>query len=171
MDTLEQRLGYTFRNKELLRGAMIHSSYANENRRSGAGCNERLEFLGDAILGMAVAERLFADEPDMSRVKLIIWDMDETFWSGTLTEGEVHVSDAMDRLIRDLSSRGIVNSISSKNDWDAVASVLAEMGDLGDYFVFNNFSILHDNSFSTTSNVVSCLINNLKFPQELPCFC
>ena len=81
-----------------------------------------------------------ADEPDMSRVKLIIWDMDETFWSGTLTEGEVHVSDAMDRLIRDLSSRGIVNSISSKNDWDAVASVLAEMGDLGDYFVFNNIN-------------------------------
>ena len=66
MNELEKELGYEFRDRGLFLLALTHSSYANENRRSGAGCNERLEFLGDAILGMAVAERLFADEPDMS---------------------------------------------------------------------------------------------------------
>jgi ribonuclease-3 len=66
MNELEQELGYTFRDRALLLQAMTHSSYANENRRAGAGCNERLEFLGDAVLGMAVAEHLFAAEPDMS---------------------------------------------------------------------------------------------------------
>ncbi len=79
---------------------------------------------------------------DLSCVKLIIWDMDDTFWKGTVTEEEVHISSEMDRLIRDLSYRGIINSISSKNDWDTVARVIAECDDLGDFFVFNNINWL-----------------------------
>ncbi len=64
MQTLEERLGYTFRNKALLEGAMIHSSYANEHRGGGICSNERLEFLGDAVLGLVAGEHLYRTHPD-----------------------------------------------------------------------------------------------------------
>ena len=64
METLEERLGYTFQNKALLKGAMYHSSYANEHRGSDIQSNERLEFLGDAVLGLVVGEHLFRTHPD-----------------------------------------------------------------------------------------------------------
>ena len=64
LSEFEEKLGYTFRNKALLENALTHSSYANEHRREGATSNERLEFLGDAILGLVVAEHLFRTHPD-----------------------------------------------------------------------------------------------------------
>ena len=64
MHTLEKRLNYTFENKELLERALYHSSYANEHR-GGFGSNERLEFLGDAVLGMVTADYLFHRHPDL----------------------------------------------------------------------------------------------------------
>ena len=60
---LEQGLGYTFRNKALLENALTHSSYANENRERHLPDNERLEFLGDSILGFVVAEYLYRNFP------------------------------------------------------------------------------------------------------------
>ena len=70
---LEQKLGHRFRRKELLRRALTHSSYAHEVAGGGAD-NEPLEFLGDALLGCLVSERLFLafperDEGDLSRFK------------------------------------------------------------------------------------------------------
>lgn len=65
MYELEKELGYEFKNKDLLATALTHSSYANENRRSGAESNERLEFLGDAVLGMTVASFLYNSYPDL----------------------------------------------------------------------------------------------------------
>lgn len=65
MDKLEKKLGYTFSNKALLQEALTHSSWANENKKSGITCNERLEFLGDSILGFTVAEFLYKYEPLM----------------------------------------------------------------------------------------------------------
>ena len=50
MESLEKKLGYTFRNKALLSEALNHSSYANEHRGQGLESNERLEFLGDLSL-------------------------------------------------------------------------------------------------------------------------
>ena len=61
---LEQGLGYTFQNKALLENALTHSSYANENRERHLPDNERLEFLGDSILGFVVAEYLYRNFPD-----------------------------------------------------------------------------------------------------------
>ena len=55
MTELEKKLGYAFQDPTLLQTALTHSSYANENRRQELECNERLEFLGDAVLGMTVA--------------------------------------------------------------------------------------------------------------------
>ncbi len=64
LSDFEEKLGYTFRNKALLENALTHSSYANEHRREGKTSNERLEFLGDAILGLVVAEHLYRTHPD-----------------------------------------------------------------------------------------------------------
>ncbi len=69
-------------------------------------------------------------------IRLIIWDLDDTFWTGTLTEGgiEAFVQEHHD-LVVSLARRGIVSSICSKNDHDAVRAILQEQG-LWDYFIF-----------------------------------
>ena len=64
LSKLEQTMGYIFTDKELLKKALTHSSYANEHWHNSLLCNERLEFLGDSILGMMVAEHLFKLFPD-----------------------------------------------------------------------------------------------------------
>ena len=56
---LERKIGYTFRDKELLMSALMHSSYTNENHLPKYKCNERLEFLGDAVLELITSEYLF----------------------------------------------------------------------------------------------------------------
>ena len=60
---LENGLGYRFRDKKLLENALTHSSFANEHR-AGLSSNERLEFLGDSILGFVVANYLYTQNPD-----------------------------------------------------------------------------------------------------------
>lgn len=61
---LEAAIGYHFQNITLLQNALTHSSYANERWRNSLMSNERLEFLGDSILGMVVAEYLYRNFPD-----------------------------------------------------------------------------------------------------------
>ena len=70
MKKLEEKLGYSFGNPALLENALTHSSYANENRAKGETSNERLEFLGDSVLGMVVADYLFRSHPDMPEGEL-----------------------------------------------------------------------------------------------------
>ena len=65
MQELEKKLNYTFRNPALLSEALSHSSYANEHRASHLNSNERLEFLGDSVLGFVTAEYLFTQHPDL----------------------------------------------------------------------------------------------------------
>ena len=65
MQGLEKKLNYTFRNIALLEAALSHRSYANEHRAAHLNSNERLEFLGDAVLGFVTAEFLFTQHPDM----------------------------------------------------------------------------------------------------------
>ncbi len=64
--TLEDTVGYHFRDESLLVQAMTHSSYANEHGMGREGCNERLEFLGDAVLELASSEFLYQNYPDSS---------------------------------------------------------------------------------------------------------
>ncbi len=64
METLEKKLGYTFQDRSLLENALTHSSCANESR-GRLQSNERLEFLGDSILGMVVADHLYRNHPDL----------------------------------------------------------------------------------------------------------
>lgn len=61
---LENAIGYRFRNITLLQNALTHSSYANERWHDSLMSNERLEFLGDSVLGMVVAEYLYRNFPD-----------------------------------------------------------------------------------------------------------
>lgn len=61
---LEASIGYRFKNITLLQNALSHSSYANERYHNSLMSNERLEFLGDSILGMVVAEYLYRNFPD-----------------------------------------------------------------------------------------------------------
>ncbi len=72
---------------------------------------------------------------DLKTIKLIIWDLDETFWKGTLSEGSVAVPDENAQLVKDLTDCGIINSISSKNDFEPTRAKLQDLG-LWDYFVF-----------------------------------
>ena len=64
LDELSSRLGIVLRDQELIRQAFVHSSYFNENSHLVTGHNERLEFLGDAVIGVAVSRLLFARYPD-----------------------------------------------------------------------------------------------------------
>lgn len=67
---IENSLGYVFKNKDLLHLALVHSSFVNENRRLLSSHNERLEFLGDSILGASVAHYLYEKFPDLPEGEL-----------------------------------------------------------------------------------------------------
>lgn len=70
---LEKKLGVVFKNKNLLTQAFIHRSYLNENPQISLGNNERLEFLGDAVLELAVTEYLYEKYPEKSEGELTSW--------------------------------------------------------------------------------------------------
>lgn len=63
---LQKILGITFRDPALLKQALVHSSYTNENPGEFSGDNERLEFLGDAVLGFIITEKLYCECPESS---------------------------------------------------------------------------------------------------------
>ncbi len=67
---LEEKIGYTFRDFSLLKRAMMHSSYTNERHLEKYKCNERLEFLGDAVLELVSSEYLFRESPKVSEGEL-----------------------------------------------------------------------------------------------------
>lgn len=70
IDKLEERIGYVFRDKDLLRQALTHSSYANERKINKVKDYERIEFLGDAVLEMISSEYLYNSRSEMSEGQL-----------------------------------------------------------------------------------------------------
>lgn len=88
MGKLEEKLGYRFQNTKLLKLALTHSSYANEH---GIQSYERLEFLGDSILGMFVADFLYQNYPKLSEGEL------------TRTRASLVCEDALVAVAEDLS--------------------------------------------------------------------
>lgn len=72
---IEAKIGYVFRDKDLLRKALTHSSYLNEHREADV-CNERLEFLGDSVLSLISSDHLFharsGDEGDLTKTKAML---------------------------------------------------------------------------------------------------
>lgn len=75
----------------------------------------------------------------MQQIKLIIWDLDETFWKGTLSEGPVAYIEDNHRIVKELTRRGIISSISSKNTFDDAKEALEKAG-MWDFFVFPKIS-------------------------------
>lgn len=70
---LEKKLGLKFKNKDLLTQAFTHRSYLNENPDTNLEHNERLEFLGDAVIELIVTEHLFKDYPEKKEGDLTNW--------------------------------------------------------------------------------------------------
>lgn len=66
LEELEQKIAYCFQNKQLLRQAVTHSSYSNEQKINKYGNYERLEFLGDAVLELVSSNYIYHENPDMT---------------------------------------------------------------------------------------------------------
>ncbi|MDD5339089.1 MAG: ribonuclease III [Dehalococcoidales bacterium] len=66
INDLEKALGVTFVQPALLEEALVHSSYINENPDNNLRNNERLEFIGDAVLGLIIAEKIYTEMPDLT---------------------------------------------------------------------------------------------------------
>lgn len=73
----------------------------------------------------------------LSSIKLIIWDLDDTFWSGTLSEGGITPISENIHLVKYLTDRGIINTVCSKNDYEPTMDKLRELG-VAEYFVFSS---------------------------------
>jgi len=71
-----------------------------------------------------------------NKIKLVIWDLDETFWKGTFSEEGIIYNQNHHNLIIELTDRGIVNSICSKNNYENIKKILVEK-EIWDYFVFS----------------------------------
>lgn len=95
----------------------------------------------------------------MKDIKLVIWDLDETFWHGTLSEGEVSQKPEYIKFVKEITDRGIMNSIVSKNDYDKAAKVLTEWG-IFDYFIFPQIS------WNPKGEVVKKLLETCKLREE-----
>ena len=89
-----------------------------------------------------------------SNIKLIIWDLDDTFWKGTLSEGKVTAIDSHLLMIKALTDHGIVNTICSKNDYEPAVDKLKEFG-IDDYFVFKSID------WTPKGSRISQLIKNM----------
>ena len=71
----------------------------------------------------------------LADIKLVVWDLDETFWQGTVSEEKISLIPEHIQFVKDLTDIGIVNSICSKNDFEVVENALKNAG-IRDYFVF-----------------------------------
>ena len=107
MESLEKKLQYSFSRRELLEEALNHSSYANEHRSAGISSNERLEFLGDSVLGFVTAEFLFKTYPrlpegDLTRMRASLDRWAGRAWSrcsisASSRQGRSTTSEVLDR--------------------------------------------------------------------------
>lgn len=94
LEELEQAIGYEFQDKHMLTHAMTHSSYANEHRMDKLMCNERLEFLGDAVLEIVSSDFLYhkydqSPEGDLTKVRAsIVCEPTLAFCAGEIHLGE-----------------------------------------------------------------------------------
>ncbi|HET9493735.1 MAG TPA: ribonuclease III [Chloroflexia bacterium] len=73
LEALQESLGYRFQNEDLLRNALTHKSYLHAVPDAPGGSNERLEFLGDSVLGFIVSTDLFLANPDTAEGQLTTW--------------------------------------------------------------------------------------------------
>jgi len=106
---LEKKIGFYFKNQDLLQQALTHRSYLNENHNFPFGHNERLEFLGDAVLEIVITEYLFVNFPNNP-------EGDLTNWRASLVNSKMlyQVADGLDIEGHILLSRGEAKDKNSK---------------------------------------------------------
>lgn len=95
----------------------------------------------------------------MDKIKLVIWDLDETFWNGTLSEEGVRPIDENIAVVKELCDRGIMSSIVSKNDFDDAKKKLEELG-VWDYFIFPVIT------WNSKGKLIKSLIENCQLRDE-----
>lgn len=145
--TFESRLGISFNNKSLLKQAFIHRSYINENKGLGLEHNERLEFLGDAVLELVVTDFLYNKYPDVDEGML-------TAYRSALVRTE-SIGDAA----RDMGMNDLL--LLSKGE-------AKDEGKARDYILANTFeafvgAVYLDQGYEQARNVIAkALFENLK---------
>ncbi|MCR4964295.1 MAG: HAD-IIIC family phosphatase [Bacteroidales bacterium] len=95
----------------------------------------------------------------MDNIKLVIWDLDDTFWKGILSEGEVETIPENINIVKELVDRGIMNAIVSKNDFDKTKMKLETLG-VWDYFIFPKIS------WNPKGEIVKQLLDQCKLRAE-----
>lgn len=115
-DEIEKKIGYSFQNKQLLTLAFVHRSYINEHRQVTQH-NERLEFLGDSVLGLLIAEHLYRILPDLSEGEL-----------STMRARLVEASSCMNYLVNlDLQRYLLLGKGERMNDGRGRESIMADL--------------------------------------------
>ena len=94
-----------------------------------------------------------------AQIKLVIWDLDDTFWKGTLSEGPVIIIPENVKAVKALAEQGIISSICSKNDYDTAREALIRCG-IWEYFVFNKID------FSPKGNRVAAIVDEMNLRPE-----
>lgn len=143
----EKMAGITFRNKELLRRAFTHRSYLNENRDTESSHNERLEFLGDAVLELMVTEYLFEKYPDSTEGDLTAY---RASLVNAITLSEVAQSIGVNDYL--LLSKGETKDTGKARQYILANTIEAIIGaiyldqgyDAGKYFISKNLFHLID---------------------------
>lgn len=110
-EKLEKKIGLKFKDKELIQNAFVHRSYLNENKEVKMGSNERLEFLGDAVLELVVTEYLFRTYPNP--------EGELTNWRSALVKGQMLAKVAQELELGNylLLSKGEENSGGREKDY------------------------------------------------------
>lgn len=147
LEQLEKSLGYSFKNKELLLTALTHSSYINESK--GKEHNERLEFLGDAILEIHISEELYKRFPKAREGVL------------TSMRSSMVNEKSLAHLARQLElPKYLLLGVGEENQGGRTRPAL-----IADAFEAVLGAVYLDSGFETTKQTVSRLFQN-KFPQE-----
>lgn len=125
LSDIEQHLGVKFKNKDLLTQAFVHRSYLNENPDFYLSHNERLEFLGDAVLELAVTQSLYHEYPDKPEGEL-------TTWRAALVNAKILASIAKDLGFNDflLLSRGEAKETGKAREYILANTMEAFIGAL-----------------------------------------
>jgi FkbH-like protein len=103
------------------------------------------------------------------KIKCVVWDLDNTLWSGTLLEDEsIKLNREVIDVIRKLDARGILNSIASKNDYDTAMGKLKQFG-VDEYFLYPQISWnIKSNSVKNISQLLNIGIDTLAFVDDQP---
>ena len=96
---------------------------------------------------------------DLKKIKLVIWDLDDTLWTGTLSEENVEIKDDIIEFINSTLDMGIVHSICSKNDYQETRKKLEEFG-IWDLFVFPSID------WTSKGSRIKAIIDNMNLRAE-----